>query len=187
MLRPHINLSPVRPARPTAETPVRLDQLPNSRRASAVARLLATTRNAAGASVAATPPSRPASHQEERCCVYCGHSLYTPPKATQVRCPCCVREISVLDITLSGDVARAEEIVTAGKITVAMGARVATDLVACSVEVYGKVLGDVLASQVCRVRCTAKLSGRILCRQLIIEPGAQVEGLVETITEPGER
>jgi cytoskeletal protein CcmA (bactofilin family) len=80
-------------------------------------------------------------------------------------------------------VQKADEVVTAGKITVTMGARVAADLVACTVEVAGKVLGDVLASQECRVRCTAQVSGRILCRQLVLEPGAQIEGMVETIRE----
>jgi hypothetical protein len=121
----------------------------------------------------------------DRCCVYCGHGLYVPPKAVKVRCPVCIREISVVDITLMGDVQKDGEIVTAGKITVAIGARVAADLVACSVEVGGKVLGDILASQSCRVRCTAKVSGRILCRHFTLEPGAQLEGMIETIRDGG--
>jgi hypothetical protein len=140
-------------------------------------------------SPASTPDVRDARPQGTRevrpelVCVYCGHPLYAPPKAHHVRCPVCIREISVLDITLSGDVQRADEIVTAGKIIVAIGARVCADLVACSIEVGGKVLGDVLASQSCRIRCTAKVSGRVLCRHFILEPGAQLEGLIETIQQ----
>lgn len=139
----------------------------------------------------ALPPARGGGERErknseeavrpERVCVYCGHPLYAPPKAVQVRCPVCIREIPVVDLTLRGEVQKADAIVTAGKITVAVGARVAADLVACTVEIGGKVLGDVLASQACRVRCTAKVSGRILCRHLTLEPGAQVEGMMETV------
>jgi hypothetical protein len=138
----------------------------------------------------ALPTVRGANHEKnnqeqavrpELVCVYCGHPLYAPPKAVQVRCPVCIREIPVVDLTLRGDVQKADAIVTAGKITVAVGARVAAELVACTVEIGGKVLGDVLASQACRVRCTAKVSGRIICRHLTLEPGAQVEGMMETV------
>ena len=149
--------------------------------AAPVAKLLAAGRSLAGI----TAHDRPSATaiRPQRCCVFCGHELYVPGKVTFVRCPVCTREISVLDVVLSGDVQKADEIVTAGKITVSMGARVAADLVACDVEVMGKVLGDVLASQVCRVRCTAKVSGHILCRHFVLEPGAEVAGTIETIRD----
>ncbi len=175
MLRPLINLTlaPSRPANPAVVVDARVI----SNHAAAAAHLMAAGRNAA----AGTAVPKPAPIRPERCCVFCGHCLYVPAKATIVRCPVCSREISVADILLYGDVAQSEEIVTAGKITVSVGARVAADLVGCMVEVSGKVLGDILASQICRVRCTAKVSGRVLCRQLVLEPGAEVTGLIETI------
>jgi hypothetical protein len=177
MLRPLINLT-LAPSRVVNPTTVVVDARTGGSHAAAVAHLLAAGREATanGAAAASKNAIRP-----ERCCVFCGHALYVPAKATMVRCPVCSREISVADVMLSGDVQKAEEIVTAGKIVVSIGARVAADLVGCVVEVSGKVLGDILASQVCRVRCTAKVSGRILCRQLVLEPGAEVTGLVETV------
>src|ERR1700744_1746031 len=45
------------------------------------------------------PPPRP-----ERCCVHCGHALYVPRGAQRVRCPMCCTEVSVQDLTLTGDV-----------------------------------------------------------------------------------
>ena len=149
--------------------------------AAPVAKLLAAGRSLAG--ITSRHTASATAIRPQRCCVYCGHELYVPPKVTFVRCPVCIREISVVDVVLNGDVQKGDEIVTAGKITVAMGARVAADLVACDVEVMGKVLGDVLASQVCRVRCTAKVSGHVLCRHLVLEPGAEVTGTIETIRE----
>ncbi|HVX85793.1 MAG TPA: polymer-forming cytoskeletal protein [Phycisphaerae bacterium] len=181
MLRPLINmtLDRARPATPL----VVVDARTVGSNVAAAAHLLAAQRRAeAAGTIMVEAVSRPAHIRPERCCVFCGHDLYVPPKTTQVRCPVCSRELSVVDVVLRGDVQKADEIITAGRIDVSIGARVAADLVGCSVEISGKVLGDVLASQLCRVRCTAKVSGRILCRQLIVEPGAEVTGIVETIT-----
>ena len=98
----------------------------------------------------------------------------------RVRCPKCLADLPAKDVLLTGDVEETQ-VVTAGKITVAPGARVAADLVACTVEIAGMVLGDVLASHRCRVTDTGKLAGRILCRRLDIAPGATVEGPVELV------
>lgn len=114
------------------------------------------------------------------CCVHCGHALYVPPRALRVRCPKCSVDLPAQDVVLAGEV-HEEQIVTAGRITVQEGARVSARLVACSVEVAGKVLGTVLASQGCRLRPTGKLAGSLLCRRLMIEPGATLEGSVELI------
>jgi hypothetical protein len=195
MLRPLINLTPVLPSNRARSAIVvegsRVSQaLPHRLPAGHALQLEAAAARARPALPGPAAPSQESSAdgstrqvRPERCCVYCGHGLYVPPKAVKVRCPVCIREISVVDVTLQGDVQRADEIVTAGKIIVAIGARVAADLVACSVEVGGKVLGDILASQSCRVRCTAKVSGRILCRHFTLEPGAQLEGMIETIRD----
>jgi hypothetical protein len=114
------------------------------------------------------------------CCVHCGHPLFVPPKAQHVRCPKCSSDLPARDIELTGDVAD-EQILTAGKITVAPDARVHARLVACSVDIAGMVLGTVLASHTCRLRPTAKLAGNLLCRRLAMDSGAQVEGSVELI------
>jgi len=115
-----------------------------------------------------------------RCCVYCGHGLYVPSKVARIRCPKCVREVPVQDVTLTGEVVQ-EQVLTAGKIVVAEDARVAANLVASSVEIAGRVLGDVLASNVCRIEETGKVAGNILCRRLDLRLGAEVEGAVELI------
>ena len=65
---------------------------------------------------------------------------------------------------------------TAGKITVPADVRVAAELVACRVDIAGWVLGEVLASQVCTVRPSARVAGRILCRRLEVEPGRESRG-----------
>jgi hypothetical protein len=116
----------------------------------------------------------------ERCCVYCGHGIYVGPRVPRVRCPKCFQDIAVQDVVLDG-VVEAERIVTAGKIVVREEARVAAELVACSVEIAGKVLGTVLASQRCVILPTGKLAGRILCRHLDLRPGAEVVGEIELI------
>jgi hypothetical protein len=140
-----------------------------------------------------------AAVKPDRCCVYCGHGLYAPPRIARVRCPRCFAEMPIRDILLTGDgeldpailgepgsgAGGAPQVVTGGKITVAPGARVAAELVACTIDVSGMVLGDIIASQTCRVRSTGKLAGRILCRYLMLEPGAEVEGAVELIRGGG--
>ncbi len=119
----------------------------------------------------------------DRCCVFCGHAIYAPPRVPRVRCPRCSQELPVKDVTLSGEV-REERVLTAGKIIVASDARVEAELVACHIEIAGRVLGNVLASHCCRLRPTAKLAGDILCRHLQIDPGAVLEGQVELIKAP---
>jgi Polymer-forming cytoskeletal len=116
----------------------------------------------------------------ERCCVYCGHGIYVGPRVPRVRCPKCFQDIAVQDILLVG-VVETGQVVTAGKITVDADARVAADLVACSVEIAGRVLGNILASQRCVILPTGKQAGRILCRHLDLRPGAEVVGEIELI------
>jgi hypothetical protein len=146
-----------------------------------------------------TPPSAPAipraaapaplppssgivSIRPDRCCVYCGHVLYAPPRLVRVRCPRCCQEMASRDVVLSGEVSE-ERVVTAAKIVVAPGARCRGELVACNIEIEGMVLGNVLASHCCRLKPTAKVAGNILCRHLVIEPGAVLEGQVELVRE----
>jgi cytoskeletal protein CcmA (bactofilin family) len=118
----------------------------------------------------------------ERCCVYCGHAIYVGPRVPRVRCPKCFQDLAAQDVILHG-VVEASQIVTAGKIIVAEDARVAAELVACSVEIAGRVLGNVLASQRCTILETGKQAGRILCRNLDLRPGAEVIGQIELIRD----
>jgi hypothetical protein len=118
----------------------------------------------------------------ERCCVHCGHALYVPRGAHRVRCPMCCTEVSVQDVTLTGDVVQ-EHVVTAGRIVVEENARVAAKLVASSIDIAGRVLGDVLASNVCTIRETGKQAGKILCRRLDLRPGAEIDGAIELIRD----
>jgi hypothetical protein len=127
--------------------------------------------------------SRPVpAPRPERCCVHCGHALYVPRGAQRVRCPMCCTEVSVQDLTLAGDVVE-EQIVTAGRITVEENARVAAKLIASNIDIAGRVLGDVLASNVCTIRETGKQAGKILCRRLDLRPGAEIDGAIELIRD----
>jgi cytoskeletal protein CcmA (bactofilin family) len=101
-----------------------------------------------------------------------------------LRCPKCFREQPLKDVTLTGDVTE-ERVMTAGKIIVAAGARVCAELVACKVDIAGKVLGNVVASQTCHIRATGKLAGQVLCRYLQLDEGAEMEGSVEIVTGEG--
>ncbi len=130
---------------------------------------------------AAPQPSGPARiAAPERCCVYCGHPLYAPPRTLKIRCPKCFQELPALHITLSGPMSETQ-ILTAGKITLTADAHVRAQLVACSIDIAGMVLGDVIASHVCRIQSGGKVAGRVLCRRLNLEPGACLEGQVELI------
>jgi hypothetical protein len=114
------------------------------------------------------------------CCVHCGHPLFVPPKVLHIRCPKCSADLPARDIELSGDITE-PRILTAGKITVAPDARVHAQLVACSIDIAGMVLGTVLASHTCHLRPTAKVAGNLLCRRLAMDLGAHIEGSVELI------
>ena len=118
----------------------------------------------------------------ERSCVHCGFAMYIPRGAQRVRCPKCCTEVSVQDVTLTGDVVE-EQIVTAGRIIVEENARVAAKLVASSIDIAGRVLGDVLASNICTIRETGKQAGKILCRRLDLRPGAEIDGAIELIRD----
>ncbi|HUO08758.1 MAG TPA: polymer-forming cytoskeletal protein [Phycisphaerae bacterium] len=123
-----------------------------------------------------------ANVRPDRCCVYCGNGVYAPRGAGKIRCPKCFNDLPVQDVTLKGDVAE-EAIITAGKITVAEDARVAAKLVATTIDIAGRVLGDVLASNLCTIRETGKQAGKILCRRLDLKPGAEIDGAVELIRD----
>jgi hypothetical protein len=129
---------------------------------------------------ATRPPSFVTTDAPARCCVHCGHVLYVPPKVLRMRCPKCSVDLPAKDIHLTGEI-HAEQVLTAGKIVVGADGRVSAQLVACSVDIAGMVLGTVLASHTCRLRATAKVAGNLLCRHLQIDPGARLEGTVELI------
>jgi len=129
---------------------------------------------------ATRPVTPPGTDAPARCCVHCGHVLYVPPKVMRMRCPRCSVDLPTKDIHLTGEICE-EQILTAGKIIVGAEGRISAQLVACSVEIAGMVLGTVLASHTCRLRSTAKVAGNVLCRHLVIDPGARLEGTVELI------
>ena len=116
------------------------------------------------------------------CCVYCGHTVYAPPRAPHVHCPKCYRQISVKDILLTGTVT-SDRFLTAGKIIVAPHAHITAELVACHVDLAGEVHGTILASQSCTVHPTAKHVGTLLTRYLNIETGATLHSAIEIIRD----
>jgi cytoskeletal protein CcmA (bactofilin family) len=123
-----------------------------------------------------------ATVRPERCCVYCGHGLYAPPRMARILCPRCFQELPVRDVQLTGEV-RQDQVITSGKIVVSPSAHVAASLIGCTVDVSGDVLGSILASQTCRIRATGKVAGHILCRHLELEPGAHLEAQVELVRD----
>ena len=116
----------------------------------------------------------------ERCCLYCGHPLFAPPRAAKIRCPKCLQELPAKHLTLSQDPGE-PRILTAGRIIVPENTQIAAQLVACNVDIAGHVLGDILASHTCHIREHAKIAGNILCRRLHLEPGAELTGQIELI------
>jgi len=112
------------------------------------------------------------------CCVYCGHLVYTPPRAVTIRCPMCTHDLPVEDVLLSGTVTD-REVITCGKIVVVENTVVTGNLIACSIDVSGSVVGDIVASYLCTMRPTARHVGRLLARFLNLQEGAVVESAVE--------
>jgi hypothetical protein len=116
------------------------------------------------------------------CCVYCGHLVYTPPRAVTIRCPMCAHELPVEDILLSGTVTD-PEVITCGKIVVVENTLVRGNLIACTIDVAGSVCGDIVASHLCTLRPTARHVGRLLSRNLNLQEGAVVESYIELIRD----
>ena len=116
----------------------------------------------------------------ERCCLYCGHPLFAPPRAIKVRCPKCLQELPAKHLTVSDDPGE-PRILTAGKIIVPEGTQIAAELVACNIDIAGMVLGNILASHTCHIRKQGKIAGNILCRRINLEPGAELQGQIELI------
>ena len=130
--------------------------------------------------VASTSTEITAAPAPERCCLYCGHPLFATPRAIKVRCPKCLQELPAKHLTLTSDPGE-PRILTAGKIIIPEGTQIAAELVACNVDIAGFLLGDILASHTCHIRKQGKLAGNILCRNLHLEPGAELQGQIELI------
>jgi hypothetical protein len=120
------------------------------------------------------------SAEPEKACIYCGHPLGNSARSLQVRCPSCSQYVSLQDLVLSGEV-QTPRTATAGAIDVTPTARIAGDVVGGRVVVRGRVMGNVIALQDCIVTATGKIAGAILCRNLRMEPGAEVIGQIEVV------
>jgi cytoskeletal protein CcmA (bactofilin family) len=116
------------------------------------------------------------------CCILCGAALYASERSLQVQCRSCGKYVHVQQIRIAGlhEVSRT---VTAATIVVEGGGRVRGDLVARCVEIRGRVVGNVLATDEVMLSGTARVAGHILCRRLHIEHGALVEGTIERVAD----
>ena len=114
-------------------------------------------------------------------CIFCGSAIFPSERSLQVQCSTCRHYVNVRDITIKGTHDHPRTI-TAGVIVVEEGARVSGDLLAQTVIVKGRVLGNILAADECQVLPTGKVAGHILCARLKISPGARVEGTIERVT-----
>lgn len=67
-----------------------------------------------------------------------------------------------------------------GKFVLGEEGVVAGDVYATDVEVDGKITGQVVAENLLVLHKTAKIQGNILCKRLVIEDGANIDGNIQT-------
>ena len=118
----------------------------------------------------------------EKPCIHCGTLIIASPRTLAAHCPGCGQHVALQDLTLTGDVT-AERTATAGNITVTRDARISGDLLGARVFIHGRVLGNIIAADECRVHPTGKVAGQIICRKITVEPGATLEGSIQRVNE----
>jgi hypothetical protein len=116
----------------------------------------------------------------ERTCVYCGSTIEASPRTLAAHCPGCGQHVGLQDLTLHGDVS-AERTVTSGNIMVGCDARVSSDLLGTCIHVHGRVMGNIAATDECVVHATGKVAGQIVCRRILVEAGAVLEGTIQRV------
>lgn len=99
--------------------------------------------------------------------------------ASEVWCPGCRQRVHITNYVFRED-AELETLETAGSITVMRNAQVMGNLRASQIRIAGRVLGH-LAAYECIIEATGKVAGQIICQDLRVEPGAQVDAEIEQI------
>ena len=113
----------------------------------------------------------------------------TAPTISNVR----TRKTSVIGPTLKirGEISANEDLIIEGEIegtiahqdknlTVGKEGRVVADIDARTVEVYGRVEGDIRGEDSVKLAKSADVKGNIRCARIIMEDGAQFTGSVDT-------
>jgi len=113
----------------------------------------------------------------------------TAPTSSNVR----TRKTSVIGPTLKirGELSANEDLIIEGEIegtiahqdknlTVGKEGRVTADIDARTVEVYGRVEGDIRGEDSVKLAKSADVKGNIRCARIIMEDGAQFTGSVDT-------
>jgi hypothetical protein len=126
------------------------------------------------------PPVQPSLIVPDRCCLYCGVALASEGAGRMANCPACGAENRTDDIALHGHV-DARHTMTAGRVTVDAQAQIKGNIIAAHARIAGCVYGDVMVCYSCIIEKGGKVHGRIICRNLRIEPGAQVCGEIERL------
>lgn len=66
-----------------------------------------------------------------------------------------------------------------GELIVAVSADVRGEIIARDIVVFGRVIGQIVGTDVVDVRASARVDGRVIARCLILEEGAVFKGRVE--------
>ena len=127
-----------------------------------------------------TPAIDAATELPQRICPYCGHGIYSSPRAATAHCHGCRRLVPVAATDFHGEVLGAETR-TAGIIRIHADARVSGTLFASNIIVEGRFLGTLAAWRHCSIRSTGKVAGTIICRNLVMEDGAQLEADIQSL------
>ncbi|HSM29430.1 MAG TPA: polymer-forming cytoskeletal protein [Woeseiaceae bacterium] len=102
------------------------------------------------------------------------------------------RKTSVIGPTLrfKGELSANEDLIIEGEIegtiahqdknlTVGKEGRVKADIAARTVEIYGKVEGDIHGEDIVKLAKSADVKGNIRCARIVMEDGAQFSGRIE--------
>lgn len=102
------------------------------------------------------------------------------------------RKTSVIGPTLKfkGELSANEDLIIEGQIegkiahqdknlTVGKEGRVNADIAARTVEIFGKVEGDIRGDDIVKLAKTADVKGNIRCARIVMEDGAQFSGSIE--------
>ena len=120
-----------------------------------------------------------------------GSSAATPPDVRR-------RKTSVIGPTLKfkGELSANEDLIIEGEIegviahqeknlTVGKEGRVKADIAARTVEIYGRVEGDVRGEDVVKLAKSSVVTGNIHCARIVMEDGAQFSGTIDMSQKKG--
>src|SRR5215212_5070222 len=108
-------------------------------------------------------------------CLHCGKAQEVGRKAMSVTCKFCSKSLKLEDVKISRYEAR-RVIETCGTVTIDKKGHVVSDVRCVSLQLKGKLKGDVISLGRVEVAADAELKGDVTAGSLNIAPGAMLEG-----------